>query len=128
MKIAPTILLLLYVSAVCRPVLPLAADGLAHIFWHHHHLETVHAEKGHGHLHAEIVSASDLENQAASSVPTNQKTAAKSSDFLFVHLGAVISAFYLSEKNCLLAPGKFYQHHNSRTCTEVATPPPDRLA
>lgn len=50
------ILLLVYLTASCMELLPVLKDTLAHLFWHHHHLEHVHhGDEGHSHVGDEIV-------------------------------------------------------------------------
>ena len=55
--------LLLYTLAMCKPILPLVQDGLAHIFWKAQHLATVHHHHGDHHA-AEEVAEVELEKHA----------------------------------------------------------------
>lgn len=54
--------LLLYTFAVCKPILPLVQDELAHIFWKAKHIATVHHHHGDHHAQDEIVEAEHKEN------------------------------------------------------------------
>ncbi|MBC7827162.1 MAG: hypothetical protein H7122_05415 [Chitinophagaceae bacterium] len=40
--------------AICKPVLPIVKDALAHAFWKVEHLSTVHHHAGNLHVHTEI--------------------------------------------------------------------------
>lgn len=128
MKLASTLLLLLYISAVCRPALPLVADGLAHLFWHKHHLQTKHAQKGQNHLVKEIAAETELECQIHKGVPASNKTTDKSSDFLFAHLIADVPHQSFLPKKCLTALGECHLLPMGNCFTEVLTPPPDLLS
>ena len=127
MKLAPTILLLLYICAVCRPAFPLVADGLAHLFWHHHHLATKHAHHGQNHLVKEIAAETELECETHKGIPASNKTSGKSSDFLFAHLITAIPAHYFSMKNGRMSNGNYLLLPQGNIYTEVVTPPPDLL-
>lgn len=52
-------LLLFYITAMCKPVLPVAKDMLAHIFWEAQHISTVHHQNGKDHLHHELIDTSN---------------------------------------------------------------------
>jgi hypothetical protein len=127
MKLAPAILLLLYISAVCRPAFPLVADGLAHLFWQHHHLATKHAHHGQNHLVKEIAAETELECETHKGIPASNKTSGKSSDFLFVHLLTVNPIQCLSPKNNRITNADYNHLPFGNIFTEVVTPPPDLL-
>jgi hypothetical protein len=55
-------LLLLYTVAICRPVIPLLNDYLAHAFWNAEHLVTVHQHQGTNHVHYELKEAAEKGN------------------------------------------------------------------
>ena len=73
-------LLLIYITAVCKPVLPLVNDLLAHTFWKTEHIITVHRENGKDHLHHELKKVSDQNNEDANS------PAPKSAESVSVHI------------------------------------------
>jgi hypothetical protein len=54
--------LLFYTLAVCKPILPLVQDELAHIFWKAQHLATVHHHHGDHHAQEEVAEAEHEEN------------------------------------------------------------------
>ena len=55
--IAAYYFLLLYALAMCKPILPVVQDELAHIFWKAKHLATVHHHHGDHHAEEEIAEA-----------------------------------------------------------------------
>jgi hypothetical protein len=55
-------LLILYTIALCKPVLPLVKDKLAHIFWEAEHIATVHHHHGDHHAEEEIAIATHEED------------------------------------------------------------------
>ena len=78
--------LLLYSLALCKPVLPLVQDELAHIFWKVEHFATVHHHHGDHHAEEEVAEAEHEEN--AHKQPATTKT----SDTVSVHI--VIETIY----------------------------------
>lgn len=63
------ILLLVYLTASCVELLPVLKDTLAHLFWHHHHLEHVHhGHEDHEHVGEEIVQLLDLDHRATTAI------------------------------------------------------------
>lgn len=67
---------------MCKPLLPLLKDEIAHIFWKAHHIATVHHHIGDHHAEAEVATAShDDENE-------NQATTIKFAEPVSVHLAA----------------------------------------
>ncbi len=65
---------------MCKPVLPLVNDILAHTFWKTEHIITVHHENGKDHLHYELKKASDQNSGDANS------PAPKSAESVSVHI------------------------------------------
>jgi hypothetical protein len=66
-------LVILYTLAMCKPVLPLVQDELAHMFWKARHLQTVHHHHGHHHAQEEVAKAAQEEQNdkhAATSKPS----------------------------------------------------------
>lgn len=63
------ILLLVYLTASCLELLPVLKDTLAHLFWHHHHIEHVHhGDEDHTHVGEEIVQLLNLDHGATSAI------------------------------------------------------------
>jgi len=84
MRFLATCLLLIYISVSCRPIFPVLADGLAHLLWYQHHVETVHMHDGNAHVHSEIAeAASEPGEHGAAPVPAKSF---KISDFLAAHV------------------------------------------
>jgi hypothetical protein len=61
-------LLLIYLFALCKPVMPLLQDAIAHTFFEHQHLVTVHKDGGSTHVMKEVG------NLAHSDTPINSDT------------------------------------------------------
>lgn len=78
--------LLLYTLALCKPILPLIQDDLAHIFWKAKHLATVHHHHGDHHAEEEIAEAEREENDH------KQPATTKVSEPVSVH--TVVETFY----------------------------------
>jgi hypothetical protein len=66
-------LLIFYLLAVCKPVLPIAFDSLAHFFWKAHHISTVHHHLGKNHTEKQVASAAHHEENDAN--PSKAKIA-----------------------------------------------------
>jgi hypothetical protein len=49
--------LLFYTLAICKPILPVVKDNLAHIFWKSKHIATVHLYHGEHHAGEELAEA-----------------------------------------------------------------------
>ncbi len=81
------ILLLVYLTASCIGILPVLKDVIAHVFWHHHHIEHVHhGEEGHTHVADEIVQLLRPDNgdtAAFSAIPEHKFS-------LSLHIGSAI--------------------------------------
>src|SRR5687767_11256212 len=60
-------LLLIYLTALCKPFLPVVNDFLAHTFWKAEHITIVHHENGKDHLHYELKKVSDENNKDSNS-------------------------------------------------------------
>jgi hypothetical protein len=65
-------LLIFYTLAMCKPVLPLVQDELAHIFWKAQHIATVHHY--HGDHHAEVEIAEAAHEEENNKLPATSKT------------------------------------------------------
>ena|GEM_PF-1311421 len=120
------VLLLLYLSAVCRPVLPVLADGLAHILWYDRHVQTVHAHNGQSHVHYEVLSAlsDDGHNDKHSSSAPSQSF--KCNDFLSAHLIGIVAAPPTWPVLVCIRQGLlFFLVFTGTDCIEVPVPPPN---
>lgn len=62
-------LLLFYITAMFKPLLPAVKDMMAHLFWKEQHINTIHHEHGKDHLHHELTDA-DNKNEADHNLPT----------------------------------------------------------
>ncbi len=78
-------LLIIYLVATCKPVLPIAADILAHTFWESNHVESVHHQHGSQHVQSEITHAEDNDDNSQ-----NDSTL-KFSEPVPLHLAAILS-------------------------------------
>lgn len=63
-------LLLLYAFTICKPVLPVVQDVLAHVFWERAHLAAVHQHQGKAHLQQDLTEAAKQEVPAANTLKT----------------------------------------------------------
>ena len=79
-------LLFLYTIAMCKPVLPLVQDKLAHIFWKAAHIATVHHHHGGHHAKEEIAKAAHEEE--SNKLPAPSKTP----ETVSIHI--VLQSFY----------------------------------
>jgi hypothetical protein len=78
--------LLFYTLALCKPILPLLQDELAHVFWKAQHLATVHHHHGDHHAEIEVAVAGKEENG------DRQPPTTKTSEPVSVHI--VIELLY----------------------------------
>ena len=69
--------------AICKPILPLVQDVLAHSFWESKHLATVHHHHGDHHAEEEIAEAEHDEHD-------EQPVTTKISEPVSVHMAAEI--------------------------------------
>jgi hypothetical protein len=76
-------LLLLYVTVVCRPLIPLLHDWYEHSFNEVEHLATVHHQNGMNHVNYEIGKMEKEDNN-----PSNNPSKAKTWDETTVHFPA----------------------------------------
>ena len=67
---------------MCKPILPLLQDDLAHIFWKAKHLATVHHHHGDHHVEVEIAESEHEEN------PDKRPATTKTSEPVSVHIVA----------------------------------------
>jgi hypothetical protein len=68
---------------MCKPILPLIQDELAHIFWKAEHIATVHHHHGDHHAEEEIAEAAHEEEHDKS--PTTTKTSEPVSVHIVLH-------------------------------------------
>ena len=110
-------LLLIYLTAMCKPILPLANDILAHTFWKTEHIVTVHHANGKDHLHYELKKVSDENDEDANS------PAPKSSESVSVHI--LLQNNYDFSHNILSEQKHLRGSYNLlSTFIEMNTPPP----
>ncbi len=65
-------LLIFYTFALCKPVVPLLIDKIAHIFWQTEHIASVHHHHGNHHTEQEIAaSAHEEETNSVRSLMVN---------------------------------------------------------
>lgn len=67
---------------MCKPLLPVIKDELAHIFWKAYHLATVHHHNGDHHAEKEVVTASHKDDS------NNHPSTTKHAEPVSVHLVA----------------------------------------
>ena len=72
-------LLLLYLAVICKPIVPLIQDIVAHTFFKYEHLRTVHQHGGKNHVDVE------LSNTAKEDAAGNGSDKLKSPDEVSVH-------------------------------------------
>lgn len=110
-------LLIIYVLATCKPVLPVVADVLAHTFWETSHIEGVHHDHGSHHLEIEISKAEKHEHGSANNVIL------KYSETVSLHLAAImIDHFVFSTRDAQYLPIVSYNLYT--TVLEGNYPPP----
>lgn len=83
------ILLLSYVIVQLRPLTVLVEDVIAHTFFKMQHMATVHYENGHYHLHQELKTINEQDNdsnKASHKSSSSQKTDKSISDQLVTEL------------------------------------------
>jgi hypothetical protein len=74
--------LIFYTLAMCKPLLPVIKDEIAHIFWKAHHIATVHHHDGEHHTEEEVATATHEDE--SDTHPSTTKLA----DPVSVHLAA----------------------------------------
>ena len=77
-------LLIFYTLALCKPIVPLVQDKLAHIFWKADHIATVHHH--HGELHAEEEIAEAAQEEEQDKNPITNKTSEPVSVHIIVQI------------------------------------------
>ncbi len=109
--------LLVYLTATFKPILPVATDLLAHAFWKANHIESIHHQHGSHHLQSEIT-------QAERQNDTNQNNSAlKFSEPVALHLVAVIT-YDLSRSVAGMQYSPAISHSLYNTNLESIYPPP----
>ncbi len=107
--------LLLYLSAIFKPVVPIVKDMLAHSFWKMEHMETIHHHHGDNHAHLEIEKSSD-QNKGT---PTATKWEEPVSVHLSLQKTIVFYNHLLAKKNY-----RIYNSDLSASIIQMITPPP----
>jgi hypothetical protein len=110
-------LLLFYSLAICKPVLPLVSDFLAHSLWQTHHLKTVHHQHGREHVHYELVKAASEEQNENTSLPS------KSAEPVSVHIPVNIFQEF-SFSSIPIVHNASYLQRLSHPAMDVVFPPP----
>lgn len=109
-------LLLVYLAAIVKPVIPIIKDAIAHSFWRIEHIKIVHHSHGHHHTHIEIKSSSDKDKET----PTATRYQEPVSVHIFTHKRIEIARHYsFVEKNY-----PDYMNVLSNAFRQVITPPP----
>jgi hypothetical protein len=124
MKLPAVLFLLLYLSATLRPVWPVLADTLAHVFWHHEHIETVHKNHGAQHVHQELKTLATGLEDSNSSAPLPVKSS-KTNESVAPHLATF--TWNISLPTLSLAPTQpaFHFLFPVTSCSlNLHTPPP----
>ncbi len=111
-------LVIIYALAVIRPILPVINDALAHLFFEHHQLETVHHSHGHQHVQSEMkIISLDIQN-------FNDSDKIKVLDTLDTHFKAdennIFSNFFLVIQTIL-----FHIEFPSTVNLSLIKPPPE---
>ena len=65
-------LLLVYLTVIFKPLLPIVSDAYAHIFEEAIHLATVHAKYGNNHLNKDLAHDSDTSNASQKNTNFNE--------------------------------------------------------
>ena len=82
-------LLFFYTVAMCKPMLPIVKDAIAHVLWEAEHIATVHHDHGHHHAGNEIAKA--VHEDDRNKLPAPSKTPEPVS----IHI--VLQSFYSLE-------------------------------
>lgn len=116
-KIISYLVLFSYTIIILKPVLPVASDTLAHVFWKLEHISTVHSHDGDDHVHQEIIKTEAQDKQGKTTIPPRYEVSVNP------HLITNISYDFL------IVPG--IQIHNTssllyhpQASTEQDDPPP----
>ena len=110
-------LLILYMFAMCKPVLPLLQDEIAHIFWKAQHVATVHHHHGDHHAEEEIAEAAH--DEESRNIPSTSKISKPVSIHLIKH--CIFSIPKLLKEQQKFGSGKFSA---SSLTLEKHFPPP----
>lgn len=94
-----SLLLLVYVTGLVKPLMPIVQDMLAHTFYKMEHMATVHYENGKYHVHTE------LQQEAQKSEPQKKSTAGDS-ETLSLHVKSEDTLFelYLQQLSQVTSP------------------------
>ena len=103
--------------AMCKPVLPLLQDEIAHIFWKAQHVATVHHHHGDNHAEEEIAEA--VHDEESRNIPSTSKISEPVSIHLIEHCGYSIPKLLIEQQK--FGSGKFSA---SALTLEKHFPPP----
>ncbi len=112
-------LFLLYMFALCKPVMPLVQDVIAHTFFEHQHLESVHKDGGKNHVNKEV-------GKLAGDESSSNSNSLKSYDDVAPHLITAFEFFPSSLKPVVLSHYSQYNSSLSTSSLAIQLPPPRR--
>src|SRR5687768_6131959 len=102
---------------MCKPILPLIQDDLAHIFWKAKHLATVHHH--HGDHHTEVEIAEAQHEEYGDKKPATSKTSEPVSIHMFIEIHYKISQLTISKQQFAVTNCNF-----STVSLDTYYPPP----
>ncbi|MEO8764053.1 MAG: hypothetical protein ABI416_07190 [Ginsengibacter sp.] len=91
-------MMLLYVTVMFKPIIPLVSDAFSHVFSESVHIATVHAMYGSNHLEKDLGNTSsensNNKHQAGSNSEENTTVHVSSNNFLFIFSVPVINDLF----------------------------------
>lgn len=111
-------LLLLYITVMCKPIIPLVQDIWAHTFYEQEHIATVHHQNGQNHVHYEVKKANEDKNGDKSS-----KAKSSDSDTSF-HFNLVSKLVFNTNKPTLVQTDFDQLNILPVVFTDINLPPP----
>ncbi len=113
-------LMLLYVTFMLKPLIPVISDVLSHSFEEAYHVSTVHAKYGANHLETELANSASSDNDNSK----NQNTTKQQEETTVVHLCTEVDTYDFS----LNSINKIYYPFVNNNLTEIFiskhSPPP----
>ncbi|RYE14681.1 MAG: hypothetical protein EOP45_19320 [Sphingobacteriaceae bacterium] len=104
--------------ALCKPVMPLVQDVVAHTFFEHQHLASVHQQGGLNHVSKEIGKLTEDETDS------NTTTGIKTFDSVPLHFLTTIEFHPLDTQVLLLSHSSYVTARLSATSLAIQLPPP----
>ena len=111
-------LLLFYIVAVCKPVLPLLGDAYAHEFHEAEHISTIHLVFGQHHASKEFNAATGSDDAASNS------SSGKSAEPVSIHIITRWDYKYCT-RPCLKYHYSLFMTYLLHRIHDVDTPPPE---